>query len=196
MRRFCFRTTLIALSLGLLGCSSFRETLPARSATEQVLISTAGDRAVTDLETRWAIGKSVLIATENLDAYDQKYLVQRLRQAVLDAGAILVSERDRADVVLEVASGGLSVDSGQFLLGIPTMEVPIPFAGSVTLPEIALFKQVSVVGKAKLLCTAIDADEGHLFAATPVTYGRARRRFWWVLLLGPFEGGDMPKALR
>ncbi len=115
-------------------------------------------------------------------------MVQRVREAVLEDGGRLVEEREKAAIVLEVASGGLSVDNGDFLIGLPAITIPVPFgAQGVTLPELALFKVESRVGKAKLLFSAVDAATGAQVAPLPVVYGRAARRFWWLFFIGPFE---------
>jgi hypothetical protein len=188
---------LLAVLFVLVGCSSFRDTLPARSATEQVLLSTAADRAVEQLQARWMRGKAVYVDDARLEAYDRAYVVQRVREAVLDNGGRLAEGRADAAVVLEVASGGFSVDTGGFLLGIPSITLPVPFAPQgVTLPELALFKVESRVGKAKLLFSAVDAATGARAAPLPVAYGRAVRRFWWLFLLGPLECSDIPEEFR
>jgi len=74
------------LAAALAGCGTVRETLPPRSAMEQLLISTAADRAVEELPTDWLVGKAGHLDISNLDCYDKPYVVQRLREAVLDAG--------------------------------------------------------------------------------------------------------------
>ncbi len=187
----------LLLVVTLVGCSSFRDTYPPRSAAEQVLLSTAADRAIEHLPGRWMRGKAFYVDDSRLEAYDKAYVVQRVREAVLEAGGRLVGDRQDAAVVLEVASGGLSIDTGGFLLGLPQITIPVPFgAQGVTLPELALFKIESRVGKAKLLFSAVDAATGERLAPVPVTYGRATRRFWWFFFVGPFESSDIPEAFR
>jgi len=196
--RSCFLAVCLACLLVLAcGCSSFRDTYPARSATEQVLISTAADRAIEGMNSSWIRGRTIYVDASNLEAYDSAYVVQRVRSAVLENGGRLSDSRTECDAILEVASGGLSVDTGGFLLGLPSLSVPVPFGGeSLVLPEVALFKVESRVGKAKLLFSAIDAATGAQVARVPISYGRATRRFLWFFLLGPFEGGDVPEELQ
>ncbi len=187
----------LLLALALTGCSSFRDTYPPRSATEQVLLSTAADRAIAHLGAPWMRGRAFYVDDSRLDAYDKPYVVQRVREAVLEAGGRLVEDRKDAAVVLEAASGGLSVDTGGFLLGLPAITIPVPFgAQGVALPELALFKIESRVGKAKLLFSAVDAATGARYAPLPVAYGRAVRRSWWLFFVGPFGSSDIPEAFR
>ncbi|MFO7955716.1 MAG: DUF6655 family protein [Candidatus Brocadiia bacterium] len=189
-----------ALLLGCLavaGCGSFRETFPPRSASEQLLISEAVDTAVADMPTDWMEDRVVYVETANLDAYDEPYVVQGLRNVVLESGGRLSQGRDGADVVLEVASGALSVDKGQWLLGIPELPLPIPFADeTLKLPELPLFKLVSYAGKAKLISTAVEADSGASHMELPVCYGRVHHRLWWAFVMGPFTWSDLPKGVR
>lgn len=188
---------LAAMVLMALGCSSFRETLPGRSATEQVLISTAADRAVEEMPTGWVEGRAVFVNTSNLESYDKTYLVQRLRDAVLDGGGALAENAEGADVVLEVASGGLSVDTSSFLIGIPSTAIPVPFADvGLEVPELALFKRTSYVGKAKLLVNAVDSGQKTQIAEVPLLFGRAYRRFWWFVFIGPIDTSDIPDPMR
>jgi len=188
---------LTATALLLAGCGTFRETFPPRSATEQLLLSTAVDEALEHLPTYWMRGVRVYLDDSRLDAYDKPYLLQRLRDTVLAHGGRLTDERGQADVVLEVASGALSVDKGSWLLGIPELPLPIPFAGeTLKLPELPLFRLDSYAGKAKLLLTAVDPEDGTRYTQLPLLLGRVQHRHWWLLLAGPFTWSDLEKELR
>jgi hypothetical protein len=187
---------LLSVLLALAGCSSSRDTFPPRSATEQLLLSTAADRAVERLQVHWMRGKAIYVDDSHLEAYDKPYVVERVRKEVLKNGGRLVEDRAQAAVVLQVASGALSVDTGDFLIGLPQITIPIPFGGQgLTLPEVAIFKIQSRVGKAKLLFNALDATTGAQVAPLPLAYGTAMRRFWWLLMAGPFDASDTPREL-
>lgn len=180
--------------IALAGCGHLRETLPARSAMEQMLISTAADRAIANLPPEALGYQKVFLDTSNLESYDKLYVVQRLRQAVLENGGRLTAARDEAELVLEVASGGLSINKRDYLLGIPEINIPMPFAGgTVTTPELAIFKVVFYVGRSKLLFCALDPKTGAQLYTIPICYGKSVNSYWWVLLFGPFEWTDLPK---
>src|SRR5215468_8390535 len=63
------------LLLGLAGCSTARESEPARTATEELLISTAVDRALDGLQLKIPEGTKLWVDAANFDGYDQKYAV-------------------------------------------------------------------------------------------------------------------------
>jgi hypothetical protein len=187
---------IVSVVLCLAGCGRVQETLPPRSAMEQLLISTAGDRAVAGMPLGDLDGKAVFLDTANLDCYDKPYLVQRLRHAVLDNGGRIAEKREEAQVVLQVASGSLSINKREFLLGLPAIPIPIPMAGTLELPELAIVKAVHHRGRAKLLVSAIDPKTNGAALELPVCYGKARNSNWWFLFLGPFEFNDLPKEAR
>ncbi len=181
----------------LAGCGTFRETFPQRSATEQLLISKAIDRATDDMPTYWMHGKAIYLDTSNLECVDKPYVVQRLRELVLSHGGQLVKERENAQIVLEVASGALSVDKGHWLLGLPELPLPIPFADeTLVLPEAPLFKLTTYSGKAKLLVSAVDATTGAQERELPLCLGRSRHRYLWLFFVGPFTISDLAKEVR
>jgi len=198
MRTRTRRATLSALLAGtalmLTGCGTFRETLPLRSAAEMIMLSTAADRAVDNLPMSWAAGRVVYVDGQHLDCYDKPYVLARVGHSVLRAGGRLTGDPEEATAILVVASGGLSVDKGAFLLGIPEIPVPVPFAAEpVKLPELPLFKVSTYMGKCKLLCSAIDAKTKAQIVELPTCYGRCYMRFWRVLLLGPFKSSNVPE---
>jgi hypothetical protein len=192
---FCM-LSLAAMPL-LAGCGTFRETFPERSATEQFLISKAVDRAAEDLPTYWMDGKAIYLDATNLDCIDRPYVVQRLRDLVLSHGGRLVEDRESAEVALEVASGGLSMDKGHWLLGLPELPLPIPFADeTLVFPEVPLFKLITYAGKSKLLVSAVNARDGTQARDLPLCLGKSHHRYLWLLFVGPFTLSDLHKDIR
>ena len=183
---------LVTAALCLAGCGHLRETLPQRSATEQLLISTAADRAVARLPADVFRGRRVFVDSSNLEGYDHKYVIQRVRRAVLRGGGQLAESRGETELVLEVASGGLSTDRRDSLFGIPELPFPLPFAGeTLATPEVPLFKRVTATGRAKLSFSLWDVAAKRLVAEIPLCYGAAEVSAWWLFLLGPVRRSDI-----
>ena len=92
---------LATLSLaGLVGCGTTRSSDTKRTATEQVLISDAIDRAVVALKVHRLSGQSIYFDDRYLyDAVDSGYLISSIRQHLLANGCILKDERTEADFV-------------------------------------------------------------------------------------------------
>lgn len=176
------------------GCGTMRETLPGRSAMEQLLISSAADKAIASLPVSNFEGKAVFLDFASLDAYDKPYVTQRIRDRVLSSGASVLPEKEGAEVVLEVASGGLSFNKRDFLFGVPGVSIPTG-EGSLSTPELPIFKALFYRGKAKLVFTAIDPAANKELWQVPVCYGKSHQSLWWFLLFGPFVSNDLPEEL-
>jgi len=176
------------------GCGTVRETMPPRSAHEQFLISTAVDRAVAKLPADLFSGKRAFLETENLDCIDRPYVVQCLRTTLRRYGVRIADSRDAAELVLEVAAGALSINRRDFLVGLPALPLPLPFADQVLkFPELPLFKMITYDGRAKLLFSPFDAETDEQTAAVPLCYGESRETYWWLFFIGPVTSSTLPK---
>ena len=196
-RKLAVVATALLAAFVISGCGSMRETLPARSAMEQLVISTSADRAVDSVPAQELDGKKVFVDASNLEATDKAYVIQCMRDLVLDSNGVLVKAREDADLALEVASGALSLNKRDYLFGLPAIPLPIPGGGeSWQFPEIPLFKAIFYRGKAKLRVSAVDAKASEKAFEIPMCYGQAYTHFWWILLFGPFETSDLPEEIQ
>src|SRR5579862_6832709 len=170
------KTSLISAALLcaalLAGCTTARSTVPLRSASEQLLISAAADRAAAQLSLGIPKGTRVFVDTRYFQGYDDGYAIAAIRTQMLKNGLMVMDDRAQAEAVIMVSSGALSTDQKSLLIGLPQLTVPyIPVGNSVTVPEIALFKQAEEKGVAKFVATGYDAKTGKLLASTDPRYG-------------------------
>lgn len=93
----------------------------------------------------------------------------------------MVTDRKAADVVIEMRNGAQSIDKKEFLIGIPSFDVPIPLAGSLTFPEIALYSRDEDIGVSKLAIADYSAGGASAGSAGPV-YGFAHDRHYKALI--------------
>lgn len=181
---------LLSLLLTLGACTIRNESNPPRTATEQLLISTAADRAAERLNLDLPPNSKVFVDSTNIEGLDSKYAIATMRERMLKLGANLVADRSAADVVVEIRSGALSVDGDKFLIGIPEFDVPIPLTGQLPFPEIALFKRQERGGVAKFAGVGYDARTGKLLGATEPQFGFSHERRYVVLLFFSWERRD------
>jgi hypothetical protein len=160
-----------------------RETSPPRTATEQLLVSTAADEAAAQISLPVAKGTSVFVDATNFDGVDGKYAIAAIREQLLKQGARMAPERPRAEVIVEIRAAALSTDEEEFLVGIPKFNIPVPLAGPVTTPEFALFKRGEKRGVAKFIATAYKADTGEFIASSDPQFGFSHKREWKVLFI-------------
>lgn len=179
------------LLLALASCTQLRESQPGRTATEQLLFSTAVDRVCDKLAIQIPDETKVFVDTSYVEGTDSKYLVASLRDRILRHGGNLVAARDQADLVFEPRLGALSVDRKETLVGTPAFPIPIPLAGEFHFPELALFKRDRQQGVVKLALTSYDAKTGALRDSIAPVYGFSQRTDWVVLLFFGWDDNDL-----
>jgi len=184
-------TAVLALNLTACG-TSWENTRPNRTGLEQILLSTAAERAATKLvaNQHYALGKSY-INSENFEGYDKAYAIHSIRRYLSDAGVALVDDIDQADTIIELAAGGLSIDNTYTMVGLPAMGVPVPFAGKLDIPEIALYKNDTNRSIAKFSVMFRDAKTGKSNHAALTAFGTAETTTWTVLVLFDFVKNNL-----
>ena len=195
MRRFL--TTSLSHWLGLVlllgsaaGCvNKQRMTEPIRSVGEQLLFSTAIDRALSELDLE-AIGRlkgfKVYLSTVYLQTLDQEYLVGSLRDLLLSSGVLVVDDIAQAQIIVEVRSGANSLDSATVTAGIAEDQaLPNPVTGApVALPELAFFKKQNNVSLTKVALVAYHADSReHIFSSGTLLGGAYDRHYQFLGLI-------------
>ena len=208
----CRHRCLAALLFTLLffagqGCATIRITDPPRTATEQFLLTGATSEAVEQLSADPLRDRLVWVETRYLSdtreiSGELSFLIGELRAKLLESGVRLVENRDQAEVVLEVRSGGLGIDRLDFLLGIPSGYIP-GVSGSVgaegvpiATPELAILKSTRQNGFASVAFVAYIAKTGELLATSGPFVGRTNREDFWIFGTGPRTVGDIPPTER
>jgi hypothetical protein len=190
----------LAAALALSGCTTEHESNPDRTATEQLLISTAAERAASKLALQMPVDSKIFVDASNFEGVDAKYAIAAIRAHLLEHGNRLVDDKGKADEIVEIRAGALSMDQNALLIGIPHITLPIPLAGQVTTPEIALFKRDRRQGLAKFAAVAYSTSDGRMVATSVPEFGKSHETHWLVLLLiawttsdvGPENDPDLP----
>jgi hypothetical protein len=187
-------TALILAALALGACTTVRETSPQRSATEQLLISTAVDRAIAAVHLEIPPGTKVFVDAAQLDGSDGKYAAGEMKDRLLRNGANLVNDRGEADAVVEVRAGALSIDDKQTLVGIDSFDAPVPFAGQAAkIPQIALYKDRVRQGVAKIAAFGYSTSDGRLIDSTDPAFGYSHQHERTVLFFFSWRSTDLPQ---
>jgi len=185
---------LVGLCLFLSGCISERATSPLRTATEELLVSSAADRAADKLAQQIPANIRAYLDAY-IDAPDGIYATRAIRDRLLRRGIALSDDRATADVVIEVRSGALSTDEKTILLGTPQLTVPIvPGVATTTsgfaVPAINLFKKADTRATAKFAATGYDTRTGKLVVTTDPQYGYSHKTDWVILLFISWTDAD------
>jgi len=186
------KTTLLMSALLLSACSTpWRTTSPSQTALDQILISTAADRAasalITDYYDRTRLEQNegrTFIDSEHAGSSgsDRQFALNAIRRSFFDANFALVDDPKDADTIAEVGIGALSIDSSSSLLGFPSMSLPIPLVGVVNTPEIAFFKKESHRGLAKFSISLRDEQTGESRVKSFSALGSTMVNNWTVFL--------------
>ena len=186
---------LILAMLALGACTTTRETSTQRSATEQLLISTAVDRAIARVNLKIPVGTKVFVKADQLQGSDDgKYAAGEMKDRLLRNGANLVDDKGKADAVVEVRAGALSIDEKQTLVGIDTFDAPIPFAGQAAkIPQIAVYKDSVRQGVAKIAAFGYSTSDGELIDLTDPQFGYSHQYERTVLFFFTWRSSDLPE---
>ena len=179
--------------LALCGCGTMKTTNSKRTATEQLIVTDAVDRAVDEIDFSVLAGKAVFIDISALaDGEDSKYLASSVRQQVLSCGASLKEKKDDADYVLEVRAGALGTDEQQIIYGVPELTVPtFVGSGTLTIPELSVAKKVGQRATAKIAVFAYNRKTGYPLWQSGSREKDSNVRSLWVLGGGPYRTGDI-----
>lgn len=168
---------LILAGLTLTACASTTETNPGRTATEQLLLARASDRAVEGLILPLPAGSSIYVDETYFQGEGARYAISAIRAALSDAGFRLARTKDDADAVFEVRAGALSLEQMRRVFGIPEMRIPINETFNVvSLPELSIYSHRDRVGVAEFSGFLYEAKTGAPLGAVLPMIGSYRIR--------------------
>lgn len=186
------------------GCASIRVTDPARTATEQYLMSQALEKAVAQLSASALLDRQVFVDSTYLTGSKETsaeivFLLGELRARLLLAGVRLAPTRDLAEVVLEVRTQGIGIDRVEFLLGIPAIYLSSTTSGAtgsipVAIPELAIIKRTTQKGFGSVAYVAYWRATGEVVSSSGPFVGRTSREDYWFFGVGPRTIGDIIPA--
>ncbi|MEE8452508.1 MAG: DUF6655 family protein [Thermoguttaceae bacterium] len=192
--RFCKATLVLCLAM-FFGCGTTHWSDTRRTATEQLLISDALDRAVSQLDFRSIAGKQVYLDAAPVKyTTDAAYLVSTLRQHMLASGCILKDDRTSADYVVEVRAGAVGTDRRELLFGVPATKIPsmLPVPGMpASLPEMPLATKTEQRGIVKLALFAYNRKTGRPLWQSGSISVESTAKDLWLLGAGPFRRGTI-----
>jgi hypothetical protein len=188
-------SVVVLLALGLLvGCGATRSSDSARTATEQMLMSSAIDRAVNEINLQPLAGKEVFLDTDRLTGFvDQHYLIGTLRQAMLSNGVQLKTDRASAKYIVEARAGVLGTNSSSVMIGVPATNLPnlgtpgVPSA----IPEIPFAKTTRQAGIAKIALFAYNQQTGKPIWQSGTFPVMADAKNTWFFGAGPYQRGSI-----
>jgi hypothetical protein len=196
------RLWIVALAAGVIaaqciGCGTTRRSDTTRTATEQMLLSDAVDRAVSRIDFGLLSGQEVFLDSTYLgSSVDKEYVISTLRQHMLACGCVLKDKKEDATLIVEVRAGAVGTDRHDLMFGVPSTTVSLgalsPVPGTPTMvPEIAFAKRTDQIGVAKLAVFAYERATGTPVWQSGSDIVASRARDLWVFGTGPFQRGNI-----
>ncbi len=179
----------------LLGCGTTKWSDTPRTATEQLLISDAVDRAISEIDFGALEDCSVYLDTRFIaTTVDQNYVTSTLRQHMLASGCVIKDRPEDADYIVEVRAGTLGTNRNDVMIGVPATQLPslgvLP-TGSAAIPEIALSKRTNQQAVCKLAVFAYDRQTGRPVWQSGNRQIASNETDTWLLGAGPFQRGSI-----
>ena len=191
MRKAAFGIlVLCSVCFGIEGCAvSPQITNTPRSSIEQELLVSSLERGFETLDTRRLAGATVVVDFFGLTP-DKDFAKEFLIAWLQSHQVRIVTDPNEAQLRVKVFAPVLGVDQAQSFIGTPAFTVP--FLG-VTIPEIALFRDVRHMGHAALETYTIEEDGGKFLVKSPPAMGRSEYDDYTILIVIHFTRSDMQK---
>jgi hypothetical protein len=195
--RFVLLLLPCALAAILAGCGTTKWTDTKRSATEQLLISDAMDRAVNQIDFRGLAGRPVYLDAKPLaGATDADYLISSLRQHMLASGCILKDKDTEAECIVEARAGAVGTDHHDLTYGIPAVSIPavIPVNGfgiPPQIPEMPFVTRTDQRAVAKIAVFAYNRETGRPVWQSGIIPVESTAKATWLFGAGPFQRGSI-----
>jgi hypothetical protein len=184
---------LLTIAVGATGCHSVRVSQPDRTATEQLLLSTAVDRGMATADLVPLRQKRVYLVEDYFSSYDKAYALGAIRELISTNGAYLVDTPEKAEIIVEARSGGLGIDYRETLFGIPALPIPIPFVGTLETPEVALYKSQLSDSTGKFALLSYDSQSRAHIHSTGSMPGKAYFHYYKILGFINWRHTDIPE---
>lgn len=173
-----------AAGLVLAGCASTTESNIGRTATEQLLLSRAADRAIEGLMLPVPVGTRIYVDDAYFRGENSPYVISSIRSALSEAGFALANNRADAEAIFEIRAGALSLEQMRRVLGLPDMRVPINETFNiVSIPELSVYSRRDRIGVAEFSGFLYDGKTGAPLGAVTPLIGKYRIRSHKVLMI-------------
>ena len=193
---FALGIAIFTIAALLAGCVTQEETSPPRSATEQLLLSSAADQALSRANLDMFAGRTVYFDFTYFFSYDSQYVEGDIRDAFSRAGALIVPDSKSAEIIVEARSGAYSIDTNSAFLGIPSIPLPIPgTAEEPVTPAIPFYQRQAQVSYAKFsLLAYVNKTHEHIYSSGMLD-GSTYNKYKSVLLVSWWTT-DIPEKAR
>lgn len=175
------------------GCAMNRITTTDRTAVEVALLTQTASEAIGSLVIPADVAsKSYSIKEDALDAPEKAFILSELHDKLLSADARVLVGENEPDMIVEPRINFAHLDDDKFLIGIPSVPIPVPGAGTLSTPEIAFFGLETQKGRSRVSLYGYEADTGKRVFSSTATPSEHRFRRYRFLLFFTFRTTTLP----
>jgi hypothetical protein len=195
---------MLVLIFAFAGCG----TTTKRVATEQLLLSDAVDKAVSQIDFSHLKDQTVFLDTKFIESVstgsmiDSSYVTSSLRQQLTAAGALVQESIENVELVVEPRIGALGTDGHDVTYGVPQSGA-ISSAAAVfssnavpLIPEISFGHSDAQSGIAKIIVFAYQRETREPIWQSGIAKAESDSHNTWVLGAGPFQKGSIYDGYR
>ncbi len=193
-----FRHSLVCGSIAALflltgGCSTPQITDTARGVTEQILLSTVSERAISQMRLDNYREKKAFVEYDFLEPQVDKANVKGLLEMHFASfGITLVKDVAQADIIIQPLCGVLATDNMQLLVGTPDLPIPLPDTNlNFAIPEVPLLKKLQRRAFARFNLNILNAKDRSPVEAIRNSNAEAEY-INWIILFIPFNTHTLP----
>lgn len=182
------------------GCTSVKMTGSPRTGTEQLLLTGTWDSALAHVDFSSLAGTKVFLDTQYVTVVDKDWIISSIRRTMAAQGLFLENNKDKAQVIVEVAFGAYGTDERDRKFGLPgfsiapslTTGAALTSSGSSTSLTFSETNQQDAVVKASLF--AYEANTGRLVWESATLFNAQGVRDHFVMGSGPYRLSSRPEV--
>jgi hypothetical protein len=179
-----------ALALGV-GCAPTRITTTSRTAIEQALLSEAARRSLAEQNFERLAGSSYTIDAAGFEGVDSKFALSYLNQELLEGGLRQAAKPEEADLIVYPRTAYAGIDDTTFAIGVPELPIPLPGVGTISTPELSIFKTIRQAGRSRIEAHAVRTSDGSLAFTIPERAGSSKFTRWTLLFILAWRTTDL-----
>ena len=180
------------------GCTSVKVTGTPRTGTEQLLLTGTWDDALCRVNFHPLAGVKVCLDGQYISAVDKDWIISSIRRTMAEQGVLIENNKDKAQVILEVAFGAYGTDQRDSKTGLPGLGLApstggpaVVSNGSTSLTFTQTNRQDAVI-KAALF--AYEAKTGRLVWESGTFFNAQGLRDHFLFGHGPYRMSSRPEV--
>ncbi len=199
-----WRLQMLLVLVTVVGMVTGCGTTKSQQVTDQMLMSNAIDRTVSQMDFGVMKGRKAYLDTRHIKTVkgpgfvNADYIISSLRQQMFASGVRLMDKPDEAQYIIEARVGALGTDGHDVTYGLPasntlsTAASLVPNAPAIpAVPELSIARRQLDTGGAKIALFAYDRESKRPVWQSGTKVAISDARNIWVLGAGPFQRGTI-----